>query len=243
ALLVGRACTHPIRLLQVAAERVGSGNLEVKLAASRPDEFGTVFESFNRMVARLRTTRRALVRTTRRAQAIAEESASGVIAFGPGAEVTLVNARAETFLGRPVAVGEPLAETGGPAAEVVAWVRLYFRDGLREAATEFQLGERRIRARARRIDRRGAAGGAVMSLEDVTDELRAERVLAWGEMARQVAHEVKNPLTPIKLSIQHIRRAWDDRRPDFDEILARNAGAMLREIDRLAALATSSPRL
>jgi nitrogen fixation/metabolism regulation signal transduction histidine kinase len=81
-----------------------------------------------------------------------------------------------------------------------------------------------------------------MSLEDVTDELRAERVLAWGEMARQVAHEVKNPLTPIKLSIQHIRRAWEDRRPDFADILARNAGAMLGEIDRLAAIASSFSR-
>ena len=84
ALLVGRALTHPIQLLRVASERVGSGNLGVRLSADRPDEFGSVFESFNRMVLRLRRTRRALVRTTRRSQAIAEESASGVIAFGPG---------------------------------------------------------------------------------------------------------------------------------------------------------------
>ena len=242
ALLVGRALTHPIQLLRVASERVGSGNLGVRLSADRPDEFGSVFESFNRMVLRLRRTRRALVRTTRRSQAIAEESASGVIAFGPEGDVTLVNERAETFLGRPVPVGEPLEESGGPADEVVAWVRLYFRDGLREAGTEFQLGDRRIRVRARRIDRRGGVGGAVMSLEDVTDELHAERVLAWGEMARQVAHEVKNPLTPIKLSIQHIRRAWEDRRADFDEILERNAGAMLDEIERLAAIASSFSR-
>jgi signal transduction histidine kinase len=61
-------------------------------------------------------------------------------------------------------------------------------------------------------------------------------------MARQVAHEVKNPLTPIKLSIQHIQRAWEDRRSDFGEILTRNADAMLKEIDRLAAIATSFSR-
>ena len=82
----------------------------------------------------------------------------------------------------------------------------------------------------------------MVALEDVTDELRTERVLAWGEMARQVAHEVKNPLTPIKLSIQHVRRAWDDQRPDFDEILVRNADAMLSEIDRLAEIAQSFSR-
>ena len=104
-------------------------------------------------------------------------------------------------------------------------------------------GDRRIRVRARRIGQEDTLGGVVLSLEDVTDELRAERVLAWGEMARQVAHEVKNPLTPIKLSVQHIRRAWDDRRPDFDSILTRNANAMLIEIDRLASIAQSFSRL
>jgi nitrogen fixation/metabolism regulation signal transduction histidine kinase len=79
-------------------------------------------------------------------------------------------------------------------------------------------------------------------MDDVTDELRAERVLAWGEMARQIAHEVKNPLTPIKLSIQHLRRAYEDRHPHFEQILMRNADAMLSEIDRLAGIAQSFSR-
>ena len=243
ALLVGRALTRPIQMLGAASERVGSGNLRVRLAAERADEFGSVFEAFNRMVLRLRRARRDLVRTTRRTQAIVEEAAGGVIAFGPDAEVTLVNAPAESLLGREVPVGSMLEETGIAADEVVAWIRMYFRDALGVAGTEFQIGARRIRVRVRRISGTVAAGGAVMSLEDVTDELRAERVLAWGEMARQVAHEVKNPLTPIKLSIQHISRAWEDRRPDFGDILSRNAGAMLGEIDRLASIATSFSRL
>ena len=243
ALLVGRALTRPIQLLGAASERVGRGNLRVRLAAERADEFGSVFEAFNRMVLRLRRARRDLVRTTRRTQAIVEEAAGGVIAFGPDAEVTLVNAPAEALLGRSILVGSTLEDTGVAADEVVAWIRMYFRDALRVAGTEFQIGARRIRVRVRRISGKAAAGGAVMSLEDVTDELRAERVLAWGEMARQVAHEVKNPLTPIKLSIQHISRAWEDRRPDFGDILSRNAGAMLGEIDRLASIATSFSRL
>jgi len=81
-----------------------------------------------------------------------------------------------------------------------------------------------------------------LSLEDVTDELRSERILAWGEMAQQVAHEVKNPLTPIKLAVQHIRRAWEDRHPDYDAILDRNVGAILGEIDRLAGIARGFSR-
>jgi two-component system nitrogen regulation sensor histidine kinase NtrY len=82
----------------------------------------------------------------------------------------------------------------------------------------------------------------VLTLEDVTDELRTERILAWGEVAQQVAHEVKNPLTPIKLGVQHILRAWEDERPDYDEILRRNVDAVLEEIDRLAGIASSFSR-
>ena len=82
----------------------------------------------------------------------------------------------------------------------------------------------------------------VLSIEDVTDELRTERILAWGEMARQVAHEVKNPLTPIKLSVQHIRRAWQDQPDDFETVLDRNVTAILTEIDRLAEIASGFSR-
>jgi signal transduction histidine kinase len=75
-----------------------------------------------------------------------------------------------------------------------------------------------------------------------TGELRSARVLAWGEMARQVAHEIKNPLTPIKLSVQHLRRAHRDRRPDFEEILERNVDSVLREIERLGEIARAFAR-
>ncbi|MEX0980248.1 MAG: ATP-binding protein [Gemmatimonadota bacterium] len=242
ALLVGRALSQPIQRLQIASERVGAGNLGVRLPKDRTDEFGAVFSAFNRMVLRLRRARRELTRTSRRTQAIVEEAATGVVALDPSGRVTLVNPRAEALLGIDVEIGKLLSEGAGPADELVRWVDLYFRDGLGEAGTELQMGERRIRIRARRISRSGPLGGAVLSLEDVTDELRSERILAWGEMAQQVAHEVKNPLTPIKLGIQHIGRAWEDRRADFDTILTRNVEAILKEIDRLAAIASSFSR-
>jgi signal transduction histidine kinase len=73
-------------------------------------------------------------------------------------------------------------------------------------------------------------------------ELRTARVLAWGEMARQVAHEIKNPLTPIKLSVQHLRRAHADRHPNFDEILDSNVSQILAEIDRLSEIARAFSR-
>ena len=75
-----------------------------------------------------------------------------------------------------------------------------------------------------------------------SQELQTARILAWGEMARQVAHEIKNPLTPIKLSIQHIRRAYRDRREDFDPILESNVEQILTEIDRLTEIARAFSR-
>jgi signal transduction histidine kinase len=75
-----------------------------------------------------------------------------------------------------------------------------------------------------------------------TQEVRTARVLAWGEMARQVAHEIKNPLTPIKLSVQHLKRAYGDRRGDFDQVLDENVDQILVEIDRLSEIARAFSR-
>jgi len=242
ALLVGRTLARPIQTLRAASERVGKGELDLELPADRPDEFGAVFEAFNGMVEGLRRARRDLVRTSRRTEAIVEEAATGVVALDARGKVTLGNPRAEQLLGTEIRAGARLPARVEGGGELLEWVSLYFRDGLREASTELQLGQRRIRVRARRIASGRRPGGAVLSLEDVTDELRTERILAWGEMAQQVAHEVKNPLTPIKLSVQHIRRAWEDRRGDFGAILERNVEAILREIDRLASIARSFSR-
>jgi signal transduction histidine kinase len=71
---------------------------------------------------------------------------------------------------------------------------------------------------------------------------RAERVLAWGEMARQIAHEIKNPLTPIRLGVQHLRRAKSDPRIDFDRVLDENVTRILSEIDRLDRIARTFSR-
>jgi signal transduction histidine kinase len=75
-----------------------------------------------------------------------------------------------------------------------------------------------------------------------SQQVRSARVLAWGEMARQIAHEIKNPLTPIKLAVQHLKRAHADQRPDFGEVLDRNVDQVLLEIDRLADIARAFSR-
>jgi signal transduction histidine kinase len=242
AMAASRALTRPIHALQVASESVGAGDLALRLPSHRQDEFGAVFRAFNRMVSRVRRARRQLVRTSRRTQLIMDEAAVGMVALDPTGRVTLVNPRAEELLGTEVAIGATLPAAGELGEPLTAWLGEYLAGDADEANSDIQVADRRVRVRARRLGTFGTRRGVVVALDDVTDELRAERVLAWGEMARQVAHEVKNPLTPIKLSVQHVRRAWDDGHPKFGEILVKNADAMLLEIDRLAEIAQSFSR-
>ena len=84
--------------------------------------------------------------------------------------------------------------------------------------------------------------GLVVAFEDITANVESQRVLAWGEMARQVAHEIKNPLTPMKLSLQHLERTVDERPDNFSELFHANLELVLGEIDRLERIAGNFAR-
>jgi two-component system nitrogen regulation sensor histidine kinase NtrY len=82
----------------------------------------------------------------------------------------------------------------------------------------------------------GSAPGALLVLDDLTPLMKAQKVAAWGEVARKLAHEIKNPLTPIQLSAQRIRKAWLKSDPDFDKILTESARAIVDEVEALKNL-------
>ena len=112
---------------------------------------------------------------------------------------------------------------------------------LRRAAAAVGGGNLRVKLPERRPDEFGQLYRSFNSMierlrQARSQEVRTARVLAWGEMARQVAHEIKNPLTPIRLAVQHVRRAHEDRRPDFEQILDTNVEQILKEIDRLSEI-------
>ena len=90
----------------------------------------------------------------------------------------------------------------------------------------------------RLLNEAGEELGRVLVFEDLTELIRSKKLLAWSEMARQVAHEIKNPLTPMKLSAQHIREAYRDRAPEFGEILEEGTEAIIAEIESLRRIAT-----
>jgi nitrogen fixation/metabolism regulation signal transduction histidine kinase len=108
---------------------------------------------------------------------------------------------------------------------------------------DFVIGGRDIRVQLAPLGWGAEGNGCVVALDDTTALARAARVLAWGEMARQVAHEIKNPLTPIRLGIQHLERVYGTgARADYDRTLRETARRILAEIDRLDTIARAFSR-
>jgi nitrogen fixation/metabolism regulation signal transduction histidine kinase len=190
------------------------------------------------MAGDLGESRAALEETQRRIAAILRNVASGVIAVDRALVVTLANPAADALLEQRIPPGTPLEAVAPP--ELVERVPAFLAGDTDEEELDLTLEQRQLHVRLTRLTR--GAGGAVITIDDVTAMARAQRVLAWGEMARQVAHEIKNPLTPIRLGVQHLRRARADARADFDEILDRNVARILAEIDRLDEIARAFSR-
>ncbi len=246
---------------------LGRGAHRVAAALHRepPAEFRPVFGAFRHMASELDASHVELEAARRRTGAVLRDVASGVIAVDAAACVTVANPRAAALLGRPLEVGRPLdllvpPEIAGPMreflADAAAGVSPEGPDG-RDVAFEVTLRGRQLRARLTTlgavpgttgvsgldaVELVRAAQGAVLTLDDVTDLAHAQRALAWGEMARQVAHEIKNPLTPIRLGVQLLRRAYRDGRGDFGVLLEANAERVLAEIDRLDEIARAFSR-
>jgi nitrogen fixation/metabolism regulation signal transduction histidine kinase len=234
--VAARTLATPIGRLRGAALAIAGGDLEPPLPDRPPAEFVPVFSAFRRMGRELTESRAELESAQRRTAAVLRNVASAVLAVSADGIVTIANPSASALLGREPREGESITRAAGePLASVVM---RYLRGGEEEEEFDVERDGRQLHARLTRL----ARGGAVLTLDDVTELARAQRVLAWGEMARQVAHEIKNPLTPIRLGVQHLRRAHADRRVDFEEVLSSNVERILAEIDRLDEIARGFSR-
>ena len=234
--IAARQLARPIGSLRRAALALAAGDRDPRLEGQPTAEFLPVFAAFRRMTSDLNASRSALEEAQRRTAAVLRNAASGVIAVDDAAVVTLANPRADELLGAKLPPGTRLASAGPP--ELSDKVREFLAGDRDEEEFEMPHGKQQWRGRLARLTR----GGAVLTLDDVSEIARAERVLAWGEMARQVAHEIKNPLTPIRLGVQHLRRARTDPRVDFDTVLEQNVERILREIDHLDEIARAFSR-
>lgn len=241
AKVAAGALSRPVRELREAALKVGRG-LEVATPTRPPPmEFAPVFAAFERMIQDIRASRIALEESRRRTAAVLATVATGVVGLDEQGRVLIANRRARELLGTDLPEGSALADALPPE-----WAELGRRVGAATAsddelaAVELEAGGRRLAVQFARLD--GPNPGLVMAVTDITDVTRAARVLAWGEMASQIAHEIKNPLTPMRLGIQHLQRVYLDGQRNFGETLSATGLRILGEIDRLDTIARAFSR-
>jgi two-component system nitrogen regulation sensor histidine kinase NtrY len=242
AQVASHALSRPVADLRRSALALGRGEAVGQPQLAPPVEFEEVFGAFGRMAADIRTSQSALEEARRRTAAVLATVATGVIALDMTGKVLIANRRAEELLGTEVGEGDYLEDHLGPEWRplVEAVKEEIGRSEGRPLSREVDARGRRIRLQLARLE--SGPRGVVVALNDLTDVSRAERVLAWGEMARQVAHEIKNPLTPLRLGMQHLLRVHRDRRPDFDRTLEDTSARILAEIDRLDTIARAFSR-
>ena len=240
--VAARALSRPVSDLRRAAVALGQGRAPTLPGDTPPIEFEPVFGAFTRMAADVQASQRALEEARRRTDTVLSTVATGVIALGPDGRILIANQRAVALVGTALTEGDDLSSLL-PRDWLplrAALDTILARPHEPVEAMELSIGQRRVTLQVAPLGVEFA--GVVLALSDVTDLSRAERVLAWGEMARQVAHEIKNPLTPMRLGIQHLQRIYRDRRGDFEATLGETSQRILAEIDRLDTIARAFSR-
>ncbi len=233
ALAVADRLVKPVGELVAAARRVEGGDLTARVAAPRTDdEVGTLANAFNAMTSRLQQQTGALVTAndqldSRRAliEAVMSGVTAGVISIGPDGVVRLINSSAIALLGvgADASVGQPLASI---APELDA-----LRHGeAREAVIQLTaLGEARTLAVKITADE----AGQVLTFDDITQQLLDQRRAAWSDVARRIAHEIKNPLTPIQLAAERLQRRYGKQITADDGTFARLTQTIIRQVGDL----------
>ena len=257
-LYLARGITGPIEQLAEATREIAAGNLAYKIQARADDEIGALVQSFNRMTDDLAESKRRLEEAfvelsdkhteledrRRYIETVLEAITTGVVSFDPLGRLTTINRAAARMFGlsEATAVGRLLEEVF-PGPDMKDVVTLVHRTRRHKAgAVEQELHLRRRGATlsllASATVLRGPEGeyaGAVVVFDDLTELLKAQRVAAWREVAQRIAHEIKNPLTPIQLSAQRLRRRLA-RAPGEEQLVTECTETIIQEVDGLKRL-------
>jgi two-component system nitrogen regulation sensor histidine kinase NtrY len=257
-IYLARQITVPVQLLAEGTEEVARGNLDVSLDYQSSDEFGTLVASFNRMTADLKAmkgnleeTNASLTRTydelrrrTQFIETILHSISTGVIVIDRHGRIAMINKVAERLLRIPTdgALGRIYREV--LQEEHYEAIRSLYREageaakGHVERQVELDVGEMRIAFRVSLTALRDDAGeymGLVAAFDDLSQTMRLQRVLAWREVARRIAHDIRNPLTPIQLSTERMSRKYAAAHAD-DPVFAECTQAILSEVNTLKNL-------
>jgi two-component system nitrogen regulation sensor histidine kinase NtrY len=255
-LYLAKRITRPVQMLAEGARAIGAGQLDLHLEAETSDELGSLIESFNMMALQLRTSherleasRRALEEKTlesdtrrRYIETVLDRVATGVVSLDADWRVTTVNAAAERLLGLGAsAVGQPAAVVFArpDLAPLHALVEKVLRGDRTVDEATLALADREVNLAVAGTVLAGEIGepeGAVLVFDDVTLVSRAQRVAAWRDVARRLAHEVKNPLTPIQLSAERMRRHFAAAPEPTRALVAECTDAIVTEVETLKGL-------
>lgn len=249
---LSRYMARPLSALERGTRQIAAGRLSYRLPSpARRDEFGRLQGAFNAMAEQLDVSQRALEQEKSRVQAILASVGAGVVALDEGGKIRLLNDRAASLLGLDPqdVVDRPVGELVDDDGDASSFWRAVGTEFDRGGGDDHDLvirrnGEERhyhMVGTALR-DAVGRERGLVVAFEDITANVQSQRVVAWGEMARQVAHEIKNPLTPMKLSLQHLERTVEDRPDDFHMVFHSNLDLILAEVERLERIASNFAR-
>ena len=231
ALKLADRLLRPVEQLVDAAGRIEEGDFtaRVPIIGDAEDEIATLGTAFNRMTGRLQEQTGALMAAnqqldTRRAfiEAVLSSVTAGVIALDGAGRILLTNRSAETLLqqGEESVEGRELADVSPELGEFVgsetrdANVLVNLADGQRTLA----------------VKRMRYADGSVLTFDDITDQLSDQRRAAWSDIARRIAHEIKNPLTPIQLAAERLQRRYGEEVTSDPETFARLTDTIVRQV-------------
>jgi two-component system nitrogen regulation sensor histidine kinase NtrY len=255
---LAKRITQPVLMLSAAAREIGAGRLDQRVEPQSNDEFGALVEAFNTMAGELATSRRRIERSTfelerkhlevemrrRYIETILERITTGVVSVDDAGTITTINSAAARLLGLPDAtVGRSARDVFArpdlqPLAAVLAAARRGAAEtGAREIALARDGHEIHLAAVATALAGEGGASeGVVLVFDDVTPLIRAQKVAAWREVARRLAHEIKNPLTPIQLCAERLRRHFSSAPPPARALVDECTETIVGEVESLKGL-------
>jgi len=242
SLFLARQISTPISALLEAAREVRGGNLAYRVKATAVDELATLVRAFNEMTQDLEANRGELERRRRFIEAVLESIPTGVISLAYDGRIQLSNgALRQIFPPDRIQSAERLSDLVGPEdqAEFSRLLKRARRTGVANRQIELNtgIGPRHLSVTAAAIDEK-VTSGYVVVLEDTSELLQAQRATAWHEVARRIAHELKNPLTPIALCSERISRQLDKVQgpPDVKRILGECSLTIGREVESVKML-------
>ncbi len=255
---LAKRITRPVLMLSAAAKEIGAGRLDQRVEAQSHDEFGSLVDAFNAMAGELATSRRKVDRGTidlerkhlevegrrRYIETILERITTGVVSVDAAGAITTINSAAARLLnlnrqivGQAAVAVFDRADLQPLAALIAGAERPAGEPTAHEIALVHEGQERHLGAVATAlVGDTGVPEGVVLVLDDVTPLIRAQKVAAWREVARRLAHEIKNPLTPIQLSAERLRRHFTNASPQARALVDECSATIIGEVESLKGL-------